>query len=203
MSKRKAPGQLTTGDPKRLRLATLVYCPQCDCNLLENDVDAHRKTHESSQNTRSSQPSSVAPMDLDSENPRFEGLSYEQRQVAAAILAGRSVFFTGSAGVGKSHLTNFVCKKLLDPATTAVTGSTGIAAINVGGLTIHSWAGIGLGTSEVYELVGKIFRSKKHLMRWSFVKTLVIDEISMISAELFDKLEAIARRVRKNDLPFG
>lgn len=85
----------------------------------------------------------------------------------------------------------------------AVTASTGLAACNVGGVTLHSFAGIGLGKECVPDLIKKIKRNVKAKGRWLNTKVLVIDEISMVDGELFDKLEAIARAMRNNGRPFG
>lgn len=85
----------------------------------------------------------------------------------------------------------------------AVTASTGLAACNVGGVTLHSFAGIGLGKEPVPDLVKKIKRNAKARTRWLRTKVLVIDEISMVDGELFDKLEAIARIIRNNGRAFG
>src|SRR5947207_15449086 len=64
--------------------------------------------------------------------------------------------------------------------TTAVTASTGVAALHIGGQTIHSWAGIGFGEKPVKDLIDDI-KSKSFVMkRWQNTRSLVIDEISMI-----------------------
>ena len=120
----------------------------------------------------------------------------------------KSVFFTGSAGTGKSVLLRETIKVLRDkykrePDRVAVTASTGLAACNVGGVTLHSFAGIGLGKEQVPELVKKIKKNSKAKMRWLRTKVLIVDEISMVDGDLFDKLEAIARAIRNNGRPFG
>lgn len=136
-------------------------------------------------------------------------LSDEQRQVLDLVSAQRkSVFFTGSAGTGKSVLLREIIKKLREkyrkePDRIAVTASTGLAACNVGGVTLHSFAGIGLGKDEVPELVKKIRRNAKAKQRWLRTNVLIVDEISMVDGELFDKLENVARCVRSNGRPFG
>ena len=136
-------------------------------------------------------------------------LSDEQKEVLD-LLAGKkkSVFFTGSAGTGKSVLLREAIKVLRDkfkrePDRVAVTASTGLAACNIGGVTLHSFAGIGLGKEAVPELVKKIKRNQKAKSRWMRTKVLIIDEISMVDGDLFDKLEAIARALRNNGRPFG
>lgn len=136
-------------------------------------------------------------------------LSAEQKHVCNLVVEKRcSVFFTGSAGTGKSVLLREIIallrkKHVREPDRVAVTASTGLAACNIGGVTLHSFAGIGLGKEPVPELVKKIKRNSKAKHRWMRTKTLVIDEISMVDGALFDKLEAIGRAMRGNGRPFG
>ena len=136
-------------------------------------------------------------------------LSDEQRKVLNLVAESKkSVFFTGSAGTGKSVLLREVIRVLRDKYKreldrVAVTASTGLAACNVGGVTLHSFAGIGLGKEAVPELVKKIKRNQKAKLRWMRTKVLIIDEISMVDGDLFDKLEGIARIIRNNGRPFG
>lgn len=136
-------------------------------------------------------------------------LSDEQQHVLDLISEKKkSVFFTGAAGTGKSVLLREIIstlrkKFLREPDRVAVTASTGLAACNIGGVTLHSFAGIGLGKEDVPELVKKIKRNQKAKHRWMRTKVLVVDEISMVDGDLFDKLEAIARQIRNNGRPFG
>jgi ATP-dependent DNA helicase PIF1 len=82
---------------------------------------------------------------------------------------------------------------------------TGCAALllHTKAKTLHSWSGIGLGTDVVPLLVGKIKKSRRALLRWMKTDTLVIDEVSMMTPEIFEKLEEIARKVRRDERPFG
>ncbi|KKA19930.1 DNA repair and recombination protein pif1, mitochondrial [Rasamsonia emersonii CBS 393.64] len=136
-------------------------------------------------------------------------LSDEQRSVLEAVVdKGKSIFFTGSAGTGKSVLMREIIKKLREkyrrePDRVAVTASTGLAACNIEGVTLHSFAGIGLGKESAQELVKKIRKNQKARNRWLRTKILIIDEVSMVDGDLFDKLEEIARRIRNNGRPFG
>ncbi|KAJ3575906.1 hypothetical protein NP233_g801 [Leucocoprinus birnbaumii] len=136
-------------------------------------------------------------------------LSPEQSKVFAKVKEGGNVFFTGSAGTGKSVLLREIIKLKRERHSfdaIAITASTGIAAINIGGVTLHSWAGIKLGDEPVEKFVKKVLYQKTLrplLDRWRKVKTLIIDEISMVDASLFDYLEAIARALRGDDEPFG
>lgn len=136
-------------------------------------------------------------------------LSEEQQHVLDLVLEQqRSVFFTGSAGTGKSVLLREIISSMRkkyarEPDRVAVTASTGLAACNVGGVTLHSFAGIGLGKEETPELVRKIKKNQKAKHRWMRTKVLIIDEISMVDGDLFDKLEGIARQLRNNGRAFG
>lgn len=134
-------------------------------------------------------------------------LSAEQRGVIDLLKTGKSVFFTGSAGTGKSVLLRTAIHELRlkhkQLEKVAVTASTGLAACNIGGITLHSFAGVGLGRDSVPEMVKKVKRNKKNVLKWTKTKVLVIDEISMVDAEFFDKLEAVARKLRGNDKPWG
>jgi ATP-dependent DNA helicase PIF1 len=136
-------------------------------------------------------------------------LSQEQQRVLDLVVnQSKSVFFTGSAGTGKSVLMRAIIaelrkKFLREPDRVAVTASTGLAACNIGGVTLHSFGGIGLGKEDVPHLVKKIKRNQKAKNRWLRTKILIIDEISMVDGDLFDKLEGIARAMRNNGRPFG
>ena len=136
-------------------------------------------------------------------------LSTEQRHILDLIVdQKKSVFFTGSAGTGKSVLLREIISVLRkrnakQQDRVAITASTGLAACNIGGVTLHSFAGIGLGKEDVPELVKRVKRNQKAKHRWLRTSVLIVDEISMVDAELFDKLEAIARAIRNTPRPFG
>lgn len=136
-------------------------------------------------------------------------LSEEQKQVLNLVVhGGKSVFFTGSAGTGKSVLMREIIAELrkkhkAEPDRVAVTASTGLAACNVGGVTLHSFSGIGLGKENAELLIKKIKKNAKAKIRWMRTKVLIVDEISMVDGELFDKLEKIARNLRNSGRPFG
>lgn len=149
--------------------------------------------------TAGSQSLPTAPISLDQLTP-------EQSQAAARALAGESIFLTGAAGTGKSFLLRYCIQELEKrhpPGHVSVTASTGIAAANVGGQTLHSFAGIGLALGGVNALTKMIENRAEAVQRWQRAQVLVIDEISMISGSLFEKLEEIARLVRRSNAPFG
>lgn len=134
------------------------------------------------------------------------GLSAEQRRVFDLALRGESFFFTGSAGTGKTHTLKAIIRELEEQCPgdmVYVTASTGVAACNIGGCTLHSFAGIGLGEGTVDELHTRVRKYKQAMLRWTSACVLIIDEISMVDAALFDKIETLARRVRASAQPFG
>ncbi|XP_052896400.1 ATP-dependent DNA helicase PIF1 [Anopheles moucheti] len=128
-------------------------------------------------------------------------LNQEQKRILAACQSGQNVFFTGSAGTGKSFLLRKIIAAL-PPDGTIATASTGVAACLIGGTTLHSFAGIGTGEATLQNCYEKASRPNT-AQAWRKCKRLIIDEISMIDADFFEKIEAVARYVRKNDKPFG
>jgi len=91
------------------------------------------------------------------------------------------------------------------PTQPSLTAMTGCAALllHPKAKTLHSWSGVGLGTDAVPLLVGKIKKSRRATLRWLKTDTLVIDEVSMMTPDLFEKLEEIARTIRRDQRPFG
>ena len=136
----------------------------------------------------------------------MDTLNSGQQAAFVAIMEGRSIFLTGPGGTGKSFLIKEVFDKLSTPGhSVSLTAMTGCAALllHTKAKTLHSWSGIGLGTDVVPLLVGKIKKSRRAMLGWLKTDTLVIDEVSMLTAELFEKLEEIARKIRKDERPFG
>ena len=134
-------------------------------------------------------------------------LSEEQNSVIELARLGYNIFYTGSAGTGKSLLLKSLIKALRkqhSEGSVAVTASTGLAACNIGGMTLHSFAGIGLGKGDSATLLKKVKRQQRNRKRWKNLEVLIIDEISMIDGILFDKLDYIARHMKKRlEVPFG
>mmetsp|Transcript_27331 Transcript_27331/g.43391 ORF Transcript_27331/g.43391 Transcript_27331/m.43391 type:complete len:300 (+) Transcript_27331:44-943(+) len=135
-------------------------------------------------------------------------LTDEQAEVIGRVLQGENVFFTGRAGTGKS----FLLKKLKEILTLGTetqstgvffTAMTGIAAAHIGGSTLHSFAGIGMGNGDKHELLKKALNNKPR-NRWYRAEILIIDEVSMLSADLFETLSYIGGCIRDNpEEPFG
>ncbi|KAG5416854.1 RRM3 [Candida metapsilosis] len=139
--------------------------------------------------------------------PNTEGtqLSAEQKEVIDSVIAGSNVFYTGSAGTGKSVVLRELVRILRKRygSNMGVTAPTGMAACNIQGQTIFKFLEIGLALKSAPELAHAIKKSHYKLDKWLRLKVLIIDEVSMIDGGLFDKLEHVARLVRKSTKPFG
>ena len=131
-------------------------------------------------------------------------LNKEQETAYNFMCSGLNIFITGGGGVGKSALIDYYIRlNKTNKYTIGVTSTTGTSAILINGTTIHSYLGLGTGKQDTETLCKKINENRFLVKRWSKLKTLIIDEISMLSASFFDKLEEIARRIRNNQKPFG
>lgn len=134
--------------------------------------------------------------------PKIE-LSEEQERVVRAAEEGINLLITGSAGTGKSTLLRAM-RERFGTKEFPITASTGIAAVNVGGMTIHSWAGLGMGDEKPKRIAGRICQQEgKPYYRIKTAKRLALDEVSMISGKLLGTIDAVFRFVRKDPRPFG
>lgn len=152
---------------------------------------------------------------------KLNTLTHEQRAVINHLLQGENLFLTGGGGVGKSYLLSVIytefpeLKKRLNeinhPNRVAkhpriqMCALTGCASLLLGHKTktLHSWAGIGLGKGTIGELHVKIRRNTKAMRHWLCTDLLIIDEISMMTGELLDKLNELGKKIRSNSKPFG
>ena len=125
-------------------------------------------------------------------------------QVLNYLYEGRNLFLSAPGGYGKSYCINELREQLEDQKNIYLTAPTGIAAYNIGGQTLHRFAGVGLAKGSVEDLVRKIRYNGDGMKRWIGVDILIIDEISMVGAEFFEKLDAIAKLLRHcSTKPFG
>ena len=127
-----------------------------------------------------------------------------QDEAMRILESGHNVYLTGAAGSGKTHLLNAYIEYLKGKGVNVgVTASTGIAATHMEGITIHSWAGIGLRRTASDSDMEIILRNRRIARRFQNTETLIIDEVSMLDAERLDLLERLARIARGNSEPFG
>lgn len=131
-------------------------------------------------------------------------LSKSQQSVLELVKNGKSALILGSAGCGKSTVIKEIYKEfnhsIFNPV--AITSTTGISAYNIQGITLHSFMGFGTGEGSISLLLNRM-RKRKAYERIRETKILVIDEISMMSAEMFEKLDKLLKLVRQSSLPFG
>jgi cytidylate kinase len=117
---------------------------------------------------------------------------------------GKNIFLTGKAGTGKTTFLHQIKEE--SSKRMAVTAPTGVAAINAGGMTLHSFFQLPMGvhlpdTSREENKQRRFSRDKIQLLRT--LDLLVIDEISMVRADLLDAVDAVLRRYRDDPRAFG
>ena len=115
---------------------------------------------------------------------------------------GRSIFLTGKAGTGKTTFLKTIVEK--SRKRPIVVAPTGVAAINAGGVTIHSFFQLPFSPYVPGAKVESKFdfgREKRKII--ASIDLLIIDEISMVRADLLDAVDAVLRRFRNHYQPFG
>ncbi len=127
-----------------------------------------------------------------------------QKTALKVLKSGQNVFLTGSAGAGKTYLLNQYIQYLRERGVPlAITASTGIAATHLGGQTIHSWSGLGIKDDIIDSDLEKIARKKPVRDRITKTQVLIIDEISMLSAQNLYCVDKILKFFKVNSAPFG
>jgi ATP-dependent DNA helicase PIF1 len=118
--------------------------------------------------------------------------------IKSLIKNKRNIFITGCAGTGKSYMLNKIKE---DFPSLQLTASTGVAAVNISGSTIHSFAGIGIAKSQSKQIYHRLHPDV--LDRIKDCELLAIDEISMLSAKTLNLIDEVFQLVRHNQKPFG
>ena len=121
------------------------------------------------------------------------------------IEKGNNIVLSGAAGTGKSYQVHKIIEKYGKTKKIALTSTTGIAATNINGQTLHSFLNLGMIKSD--DLNKEVSRIRYNpWARWEEVEKteiLIIDEISMCDGFLFNIVEEVLRAVRNNSQPFG
>ncbi len=122
-----------------------------------------------------------------------------RRAIDLVQKTSKNIFITGKAGTGKStlldHLRDTSTRRMI------VLAPTGVAAINVRGDTIHSFFGLKPGFELEEARQKKV--SEQKAKKYQSLKTILVDEISMVRADLLDAVDVFLRKARKNQNPFG
>lgn len=129
-------------------------------------------------------------------------INFDDKSLAILDLLENSqenIFLTGNAGTGKSTLLDHFRRSTTK--NIAVVAPTGVAAVNVRGETIHSF--FGFAPSITPEKAEQEAKTTKKAKIYRALEILVIDEISMVRADLVDCIDVFLKTVRKNKLPFG
>ena len=143
-------------------------------------------------------------------------LSPEQEIAYDKFCRGESMLISGPGGTGKSFLINILVKHMrsTNKRSFQVTSTTGCSSVllsnsikidgkNLAVRTINSWSGIKLCKGDNDTIVNSIISNPYLLKSWRKIRTLIIDEVSMMSCKMFDVLVSIARSSRGNNNSFG
>jgi ATP-dependent DNA helicase PIF1 len=128
-------------------------------------------------------------------------------QIQEALINKQNIAISGPGGVGKTYQINRIreyCEK--ENIKYHVCASTGVAAVLIGGSTIHHWAGIKPYMVDKFQKGDFnyiVSWKKQSTKRVASTKLLIIDELSMIGKSLFELLDIMCRKIKKNDAPFG
>jgi len=132
--------------------------------------------------------------------------STDQTKIFDTYKAGKNIFITGPGGSGKTTIIRQIASHAKEAGIELqVCALTGCAAIllKCGAKTLHSWAGVGIAKGTIKEVVEKVLKNRHRRKNWNKVKTLVIDEVSMLSLKLFAILDLIGKTIKKSVKPFG
>lgn len=192
-------------------------------NVEQWDAMQHLVSSFSATSTTSQRHNSATDIDSDEDEDGFEStladtngdniddggvmkLSPLQQKALDLIKDGKNVFVTGVAGTGKSLVLRKVLEYFQDHSygqknTFVAVAPTGPTALALGGQTIHSFAGVGIPKAQ--DSFSKTRTNKENAKRWKSLKTLILDECSMISGEFLDRLSYEVSLIREDPRPFG
>jgi hypothetical protein len=127
-----------------------------------------------------------------------------QDEALQILRTGASVFLTGEPGSGKSHAAaRYVSYLRREAVPVSITASTGIAAAQLGGTTIHAWSGIGTRSQVTRADLDAISKNRRVTGRIKKARVLIVDEVSMLSGQTLAAVASVCQYVRKSNAPFG
>ena len=143
---------------------------------------------------------------------QLASLSQDQRVAyASAVQVGSNTFICGPAGTGKSHVLGLIVQAFkyryaAQPNAVVVTAGTGVAACNVGGVTLHSFLKLPPHATmqQVREhVLPRLLADVPVHQMWQDVRLLIIDEVSLVDSELLNMANLMAQTMRNSSQPFG
>ena len=152
--------------------------------------------------TKASRSNEDEVSDSNSANNSKIVINSDFKKALEIIKSGNSIFITGNAGTGKTTLLRHAQSTVLKGKKAVTIAPTGVAAINSGGITIHRF--FGFAPDITPQEVKNQYRPRKYLKEIAKLDTLIIDEVSMVRADLMDCIEIALRRYgRQKNRPFG
>jgi ATP-dependent DNA helicase PIF1 len=131
-------------------------------------------------------------------------MNQNQEYAFSLVEKGRNICVSGVGGAGKTFWINEMVKRMKQKRPNIVigcTGMTGSSSLLINGTTLHSYLGIGI-CKDTFEMIQRIRKMKKRSV-WENTDLLIIDEVSMLSKEMFESLDYIAKELCQNPRPFG
>lgn len=132
--------------------------------------------------------------------------SEDQRRAFEAYREGKNVFITGPGGYGKSYLIKAIVNHAQrEHKKVSVCAMTGCAAVllDCEATTLHSWARIGIAKGAPEDILTFLVKNRHCATNWQQTAVLIVDEVSMMSKQLFDLFNRVASEIRRSKRPFG
>jgi hypothetical protein len=133
-----------------------------------------------------------------------ENKKLKQSDALKILKSGQNTFITGSAGTGKSYLLNqYIDYLKSNQIIPVVVAPTGIASSHIGGKTIHSYFSLGIRNNISDVFIYGLLEKSYLVTRFGRLRVLIIDEVSMVSPEIFEAMNKILKAFKQSDSPFG
>jgi hypothetical protein len=173
-------------------------------DIVESDSPEEQEERKDSITSGPSLPTPIS-IELQETMDREPDLCPEQRDLVYLIVNGANVFYTGSAGCGKSTVLKAAVRQLrAEGKRVQIVAPTGRAALDIGGQTLHSFAGL---TPDSLKMPLNKLREKAHgkilNKRFKLTEVLIIDEISMVENHFLERLNEMIKEARGNNEAFG